>query len=48
MITTNGFRRLNDNKLDENYTSAVVPREYGPGKKIINPFYHYYAVYVKE
>ena len=48
MITTNGFRRLNENKLDENYTSAVVPREYGPGKKIINPFYHYYAVYVKE
>ena len=48
MITTNGFRRLNENKLDEHYTSAVVPREYGPGKKIINPFYHYYAVYVKE
>ena len=48
MISRNGFRRLNENKLDEFYNNATRSREYVPDKRIPNPFYHYYAIYMKE
>jgi ubiquinone/menaquinone biosynthesis C-methylase UbiE len=48
MIERNGFRRLNHAELELYYNYADLVREYGAGRKIKNPFYHYYAVYVKE
>lgn len=48
MIERNGFRRLNHAELELYYNHADLVRDYSAGRKIKNPFYHYYAVYVKE
>ena len=48
IIESNGFKRITNPEIDQFYNSADIDREYGNGKKIKNPFYHYYAVYIKE
>jgi len=48
LIESNGFKRITNPEIDQFYNSADIDREYGNGKKIKNPFYHYYAVYIKE
>jgi ubiquinone/menaquinone biosynthesis C-methylase UbiE len=48
IIESNGFKRISNPKIDEFYNSADIRREYADGKRIKNPFYHYYAVYIKE
>jgi len=47
LITAAGFERVETSRLNMLYNQADIPRKYEFGKKIINPFYFYYAVYRK-
>jgi len=47
IITAAGFERVETPRLNMFYNQADIPRKYEYGKKIINPFYFYYAVYRK-
>jgi len=47
-IENNGFKRITTPELDHFYNFADIHRVYAFGKKIKNPFYHYYAVYKKQ
>jgi SAM-dependent methyltransferase len=47
LITAAGFERIETPDINALYNQADIPRNYAFGKKIINPFYFYYAVYRK-
>lgn len=47
LITDAGFQRIETPYLNQIYNQADIKRTYQFGKKIINPFYFYYAVYQK-
>ncbi len=48
LITDAGFQRIETPYLNQIYNQADIKRTYQFGKKIINPFYFYYAVYQKR
>lgn len=48
LIESNGFKRINNSEINNFYNLADIYREYAPGKRIKNPFYYYYGVYIKE